>query len=148
MKNLQKLFSMTLLVCMAVAMFSCSKDDEEVSYTQDDLIGNWSVLSSEMATIGGGTDVATPTYPENSVFMISADSKYSIMTEAADFSYQSGTWKLEEGKTVVITENALKTTKRFEIKSLNKESATLYYKHTVKVLDSEVGYSETVILKK
>ena len=138
---------MAMLVCMAVTLFSCSKDDEEVTYTKDDLVGTWKITSIETDVIGadGGTNIpSTLEYEENSVFVFSADDKYSVMSENAATVYQAGNWKLEGGKKLVLKEDS---SKEFEILALNDESATLYYKFSVAAGGVEAGFSETVTLK-
>ena len=55
MKNLQKLFSMTMLVCMAVAMFSCSKDEEELG-VEAGIVGKWEISSIENLVNGQSPD--------------------------------------------------------------------------------------------
>lgn len=147
MKNLQKLFSLALLVGMAMTLFSCNKDDEEIAYTENNLIGAWTILTAEITVIGTDTGMDTKTYPENSVLLFSSDNTYKIMTEVADVVFEKGSWKLED-KNVVLTNNLTKLGKKYEIKALTEEGSTLYYKQTVKVGKSEVGYAETVVLKK
>lgn len=139
---------MTMLVCMAIAMFSCSKDEEEeISFAKDDLVGTWTISTAEIKVIGMGDDMDIKTYPENSVLLFSSDNTYEIKTEAAGATYQEGSWKLEE-KNVILTDKITKIGKSYEIKVLTKEESTLYYKQTTKVGDSEMGHEETVILKK
>lgn len=147
MKNLQKLFSMAMLVCMAVAMFSCSKDDEETAYIEDDLIGSWTISNAEITLIGTDTDMNTETYLENSMLLFSSDNTYEIRIQAADVAFEEGSWKLEN-KNVILTNNFTKLGKKYEIKALTEEGSTLYHKQTTKVGNSEIGYTETVILKK
>ena len=51
MRNLQKLFSMAMLVCMAVTLFSCSKDDEELG-VEAGIVGKWEISSLEQLING------------------------------------------------------------------------------------------------
>jgi hypothetical protein len=147
MKNLQKLFSMAMLVCMAVAMFSCSKDDEEITYSDDSLIGEWTIIDAEIKIIGIDSGMDAKTYPENSILMFSSDNTYKIMTQPANVAFDEGSWTLE-GKNVILTNKLTKMGKSYEIKALTDEGSTLYHKQTSKLGDSEVGYSETVVLEK
>ena len=136
-----------MLVCMAAALFSCSKDEEEITYTESNLIGSWTILNAEITIIGTDAGMDTKTYPENSVLLFSADNTYEIMTQAADVVFEEGSWKLED-KNVILTNNLTKLGKTYEIKALTEEGSTLYHKQTTKVGNSEMGYAETVILKK
>ena len=138
---------MAMLVCMVAALFSCSKDEEEITYTESNLIGSWTILNAEITIIGTDASMDTKTYPENSVLLFSADNTYEIMTQAADVVFEEGSWKLED-KNVILTNNLTKLGKKYEIKALTEEGSTLYHKQTTKVGNSEMGYAETVILKK
>lgn len=46
MKNWQRMFSMAMLVCVAVATFSCSKDGEELG-VEAGIVGKWEISSVE-----------------------------------------------------------------------------------------------------
>ena len=52
MKIVQKLFSMAMLMCMAITMFSCSKDEEEDLAVEVGIIGKWEIESTEMLING------------------------------------------------------------------------------------------------
>ena len=136
---------MAMLVCLAVAMFSCNKDDEEIAYTEADLIGAWTVSSIESVAIAGDTKTetfSTLAYDEDAIFTIEEDKTYSITDEEGDTIYREGEWKLENGKTI-----SLENDQDYEITPLGEGSLTLYYKNSQEILGVEAGHSETVMLK-
>ena len=136
---------MAMLVCLAVAMFSCNKDDEEIAYTEADLIGAWTVSSIESVAIAGDTKTetfSTLAYDEDAIFTIEEDKTYSITDEEGDTIYREGEWKLENGKTI-----SLENDQDYEITALGEGSLTLYYKNSQEILGVEAGHSETVMLK-
>lgn len=130
MKNLQKLFSMTMLVCMAIAMFSCSKDEEEIVVTEADVMGTWNVTSVDsdlslsdfakvdFTTIFSGEDISlTPGY----TLTFDEESKLTVGVVINSFD---GIWKLD-GKSLYLSKEEEEDGTEYVIQSINQESAVL-----------------------
>ena len=151
---------MAMLVCMAVALFSCSKDEEVIiSATPADVMGTWTVTSSDIDVKGVEISdqqkalLVLLTEAEGNIFKFEdggkfvKESKNLLLTTANtdnNSTYtEEGSWQLNGGKTLILTnEDDEKTT--YEIRSLNAESATI-----VEVAsESGVTVEVTVTLKK
>ena len=120
MKNVQKLFSMAMLMCMAITMFSCSKDEEETIFAEADLMGEWTITQTE------GDDDSFNFYRKESTYEFMADNKYTSEREYGQKFTMEGTWKLESGKTLVLTDED-GNEEKFAIKSLDSNKAILIF---------------------
>ena len=148
MKNVQKLFSMAMLMCMAITMFSCSKDEEEAIFAEADLMGEWKITSSDYLVNGAPFESGegfTVGYEEGAKFSIMDDKSYTIASE--EYTYEEGTWTFDE-KNIITTVNSNKETKKYEVRSLNKESATFYSSSVDDSFGVEIKSEETLKLKK
>ena len=142
MKNLQKLFSMTMLVCMAVAMFSCSKDDEENLDVEVGIVGEWKIESTEMLINGqsydayieqaakqAGMDVEAfqeffgEAFEVEGDFRFMEDKKFDGEVEGETIE---GVWSAD-GKKLVLEyeEDGEQESEEFIVKSLDSSSAVL-----------------------
>ena len=130
MKNLQKLFSMAMLVCLTLAMFSCSKDEDEIVVTEADVMGEWSVTSvdsdlslSDLANMDftdlfSNEDISlTPGY----TVTFDEESKLTVGMVVSSFD---GIWKLD-GKSLYLSREAEQDGTEYVIQSINQESAVL-----------------------
>ena len=148
MKNVQKLFSMAMLMCMAITMFSCSKDEEETIFAEADIVGNWEITSSDYLVNGASFESGegfTVGYEEGTEFSIMDDKSYTIASE--EYTYEEGNWTFEGKNTITIVDSN-KETKKYEVRSLSKESATFYSSSVDNSLGVEIKSEETLKLKK
>ena len=145
MKNLQKLFSMAMLVGLTVTMFSCSKDDEVAVFAEADIMGTWRISSSDLKLNGVSDDNISSWYEEGSTIEIMEDKKYEISKD--DRVYEEGTWSFDGKSTLTLTDSSDDATP-FQIKSLNKEAATLYSYEEESLLGFEIKSEQTINLKK
>ncbi|MGB3589975.1 MAG: lipocalin family protein [Tunicatimonas sp.] len=111
MKNLQKLFSTTLVVCLAITLFSCNKDDEQLS-TEVGIIGKWQIESADIIIDGKSYE----DYIEESINELKQQlgSNYSEeMGDAvresleefdADSAFENTTIEFKSDKTVIVTD--------------------------------------------
>ena len=91
MKIVQKLFSMAMLMCMAITMFSCSKDEEEAIFAEADLMGKWEITSSDYLMNGVPFESGEGfivRYEEGIKFSIMDDKSYTIASE--EYMYEEG----------------------------------------------------------
>ena len=117
MKNLQKLFSMAMLVCLTVTLFSCSKDEEEAVFAEADIMGSWTITQTE------GDDDSFNFYQKKTTFEFMEDSKYTANKKFNGVEYsQEGTWELKDGKTLILTDEDGEE-EMFIVQSLNGETA-------------------------
>ncbi|WKN44109.1 copper resistance protein NlpE N-terminal domain-containing protein [Tunicatimonas pelagia] len=162
MKNLQKLFSSALTLCLAITLFSCGNDDEEAIFAEADLMGEWTVSSTEINIPGMDLPAeqmalfgAILSIPEGTTIQLNNDKTYE--QEGAELGFlttnESGTWKLEGGKTLVLTSQDNED-KQYQIRSLNSESAVWYISEKMESGDvsipgaTEVTVESTISLKK
>ena len=152
MKNLQKLFSMAMLVCMAVTMFSCSKDDEELG-VEAGIVGKWKVTSTETIVNGMSADAFIKQLAEQTgvseeevrnndyldyensnedagtIVEFSSDNSL-IVKENDDEDNSEGTWRAGENRTVIMkfTNEYGSSEITYDVKSLKSNTATLSIK--------------------
>ena len=115
---------MAMLVCMAVAMFSCSKDEEEAVFAEADIMGTWTISSQDYKVNGEsltGGEGFTIGYDEGSTLSIMEDKKYEITVE--DYTYEKGTWAFDGRNTLTLTDSNDGVV-TYQIRSLSEESAT------------------------
>ncbi len=122
-------------------MFSCSKDEEViVSATNADVMGVWTVSSSDISVKGVEVSdqqkafLALLTEAEGNIFKFEDGGKFvkesknillSTSGTTSNSTYtEEGAWKLDGGKTLVLTDADDEKTS-YEIRSLNAESATI-----------------------
>ncbi|MEM6845407.1 MAG: hypothetical protein AAF944_03500 [Bacteroidota bacterium] len=111
MKNLQKLFSTTLIACLAVTLFSCSDDDEQLS-TEVGIIGQWTVESAEMTIDGKSLE----TFVEESINQLKTQLGDNFDDEMAELlqesfseldlseEFENTTLEFKEDKTAIVTD--------------------------------------------
>ena len=118
-----------MLVCMAVAMFSCSKDDE-VKYTEADILGKWNITS------------ATPDIKVSDIEKIDSEEVFKdVLVQGSTLTFEEdefsldllitlaeGSWKLNGEKLYLSRKSdgdKDKNGTEYVIQSMNKEKAVL-----------------------
>ena len=154
MKNVQKLFSMAMLVCMAITMFSCSKDEEEDLAVEVGIIGQWEIESTE--TLINGQSIAKiaeqagmseeeykksfgMAFDQEGEFNFMEDKKFEGEYEGSDIA---GTWKAD-GKTLIL-EYEDGDQREFVVKSLKSTTGALSSIETVSAGQVE-SKTETIL---
>ena len=136
---------MAVLVCMAVAMFSCSKDDEEAVFAEADIMGTWTISSSDLKVNGVSDESISSWYVEGSILKIMEEKEYEVSKD--DYIYERGSWSFDGKSTLTLTDSDDEATP-FQIKSLNNEAATLYSSVEESFLGVELKSEQTINLKK
>ncbi|MEO0333528.1 MAG: hypothetical protein AAF223_17895, partial [Bacteroidota bacterium] len=105
------LFSTALVTCLAVALFSCSNDDEQIS-TEVGIIGQWTVESADMTIDGKSLE----TFIEESINDLKTqlgdnyDDQMAALLEESfeDFDlseeFENTTIEFKEDKTAIVTD--------------------------------------------
>ncbi len=111
MKNLQKLFSTTLVVCLAITLFSCDKEDEQLS-TEVGIVGKWQIESTDIMIDGKSYEA----YIEESISELKqqlGDNYSETMGDAIRASldefdpnsaFENTTIEFKSDKTVIVTD--------------------------------------------
>ena len=119
---------MAMLMCMVATLFSCSKDEEEVTITEADVMGTWSVTSidSDLKLSDLGNLDLTDLFSGEGVNLTTG---YTLTLEdenelVVDFIVNSfdGSWKLDGKKLYLSKEDEEKKTE-YIVQSINKETA-------------------------
>ena len=123
---------MAMLVCMAVVLFSCSKDDE-VKYTEADVMGTWNITSavpdvkvSDLEKINTDSLLAAGNILlQGSTLTFEDESELSVSIGQV-ITLVEGTWKLSGEKLYLSQEDEddeIET--EYIIQSMDKEKAVL-----------------------
>lgn len=150
MKNLQRLFSTTLVLFLTVTLFSCNKEDEEAIFTEAGLVGVWTIESSELKINGQSLtdgDTGFFSYPKNSVIEFLSSKRYNISDESLAVIYEEGTWAFDGASTVTLTDSNDEVT-IYTIQSMNGKSARLYSLVEESLLGVSLKSEQTLNLKK
>lgn len=139
MKNLQKLFSMAMLGCMAAALFSCSKDEEENFDVEVGIVGEWEIESSEMLINGQSYDayieqaaqqagMSADDFKDSFGATLDTEGNFHFMedkkfTGTIEGDSMVGTWSANDKK--LILEYGDGDDQEFIVKSLNSNKAIL-----------------------
>lgn len=141
MKNSQKLFSLAMLVCLTVAMFSCSKDEEEGVDIAAGIVGQWEIESTELLLAGTPVESYIEQTAQQSGLPV--ETIKATLGDALDLDLQGnfhftednkftgtlgkeemeGTWATE-GQNLILTDSK-GVEQKFVVKSLKEDSAML-----------------------
>ena len=148
---------MAMLVCLAIAMFSCSKDDEELG-VEAGIVGEWEVVSNEQLINGKDaltfieefaeqTDQSVEDLKERfdyeeddtegvgAIIVFNSDNTF----EEKDDDTSKGTWRAGEDRTLIMQykDEFVEYEITYGVKSLNSDNASLSlaYDETTEDLD-------------
>lgn len=113
------LFSALVLMSMVMAFSSCSKDDEQITLSQKEVVGKWNVTS--YATTGSFEEA-----PEGFIY-INLKSDYSYSTYFLGNSYV-GTYKVNGNTVTGTTLDPITETMKFD--KLSGGNATISYSNS------------------
>ena len=149
---------MAMLVCMAVALFSCSKDEEEELDIETGIVGNWESTSADLLINGMSIDEFAKQIAQisdsseedikeeygigelKSTYEFTEDNNFTETIEGEGTS--KGTWKVGPNRMITLTYSQGHPSE-FQVKSLKSNSATIVFVDT----DSEMDNGQELDVK-
>ena len=139
MKNLQKLFSIAMLVALVATLFSCSKDEEAEIDTEAGIIGKWEITSTQLLLNGQNPDNfaqvlgMTPEEFRKAYELDGIEVEDGSMEFMSDKRFEAeggygegkGTWSVDANKSLVMDYDGSDAVITNTITSLTANSATL-----------------------
>ncbi len=110
---------MAMMVCMVATLFSCNKDEEKAAFAEVDILGSWTISSSELKINGVSDSGLSSFYSEGYTVEAKGDKTYEISKE--DVTYEDGKWSFDGKRTFVMTDDEGNATS-FQIQSYKQRS--------------------------